>query len=480
MGGGYYDRDVCAASSSSGFSDLAAEVMHRRDVHGDVLPLGRTVSCRGRDPVVIAMDVTRSRGDDSKILYDKLPMLFGQIMTQGYLRQPSLGLAAIGDATSGDRAPLQVCDFAEGDALDGWISKLMLEEGGGGTGQESYELATWFYARHCDLSPGQKGFFFFTGDEGFYPVVVGAQVAQHIGDVTGDVDATAIFRELQEKFDVFFLFPHKREELRRADIDAEIQRRLQREGAKSGDICASLIWNNRNDLDLHVIAPSGEEIYFGHKRSGCGGELDVDMNVHGESTEPVENIYWPPGGAPVGHYRVYVQNYAYHESQHGPTKFKVAVKVDDQVNEYEGVVKGTGSASNSVVCEFEYHPKEGDARRGKGAGMDDTYARYADATILAQWRSVLPPERVIVLDDPRAIVDTMLGVMALACGSRSLDAYAEDMKQRGQTGLRVQQVRKALEAFSGTAVLARVDTSGVADLGKAPPARQRSRGSRRL
>jgi len=135
---------------------------------------------------------------------------------------------------------------------------------------------------------------------------------------------------------------------------SEISARLKREAAKTGDVRASLIWGNRNDLDIHVISPSGEEIYYGHKRSRDGGELDVDMNVRGESTKPVENIYWPKGGAPIGRYRVFIRNYRYHERRGGVTDFQVELWVNNEVTHYEGSIYGTGPRSDRFVCEFDY------------------------------------------------------------------------------------------------------------------------------
>ncbi|MEO2032545.1 MAG: hypothetical protein ABGZ35_10715, partial [Planctomycetaceae bacterium] len=48
---------------------------------------------------------------------------------------------------------------------------------------------------------------------------------------------------------------------------SDVGDRLDSAGAKSGDVQISLAWNNGNDLDLHVIAPSGERIYYSHKQS---------------------------------------------------------------------------------------------------------------------------------------------------------------------------------------------------------------------
>src|SRR5437763_525041 len=85
-------------------------------------------------------------------------------------------------------------------------------------------------------------------------------------------------------------------------------RRTEREGAQTGDVQTPLPWNKYNDLDLHMICPSGEEIYVGNKKSRCGRELDVDMNVTLTSNEPVENVFWPSGRAAKGRYKVFVHH----------------------------------------------------------------------------------------------------------------------------------------------------------------------------
>ena len=93
----------------------------------------------------------------------------------------------------------------------------------------------------------------------------------------------------------------------------ELQKRLQREEAKTGDVQISLMWDNFNDLDLHCVDPTGERIFYGHKASASRGELDVDMNARAPySGQPVENIYWPTNGAPEGNYQIFVNHYSLH------------------------------------------------------------------------------------------------------------------------------------------------------------------------
>jgi hypothetical protein len=73
----------------------------------------------------------------------------------------------------------------------------------------------------------------------------------------------------------------------------------------SGDVQVSVAWNSAADVDLHVIDPSGEEIYYGSRSSTSGGELDLDSNAACASDQPRnENTVWPTGEAPTGTYTV--------------------------------------------------------------------------------------------------------------------------------------------------------------------------------
>ncbi|WP_438854155.1 MopE-related protein [Agromyces sp. M3QZ16-3] len=80
-----------------------------------------------------------------------------------------------------------------------------------------------------------------------------------------------------------------------------------------GEIRVTLTWTTDDDLDLHVVDPNGDRLWYGNKTVPSGGELDRDDNVGvcGIDPEPggVENVYWPVGSAPSGMYTVEIDNY---------------------------------------------------------------------------------------------------------------------------------------------------------------------------
>ncbi|MDQ7821212.1 MAG: hypothetical protein RDV48_00320 [Candidatus Eremiobacteraeota bacterium] len=301
MGGSCYDRDVISTSSNRAFSDISDTVISRSGVDDDLLPKYpgarkcREIDCFHKNPIVCIFDVTGSMGDWSKTIYDKLPLFFGEVEKQGYLTDPAISFAAVGDAYT-DRAPIQVCNFSQSRELDDYLSRVFLEAGGGGQNMESYELMAYYYLHHCILSKPELSFLFITGDEGFYPHIEPSQVKNLFGDSIEKLESRKVFEQLRNKFNVFLI----------------------------------------------------------HKR-------------------------------------------------------------------------------------YEYDGMEG--------------------KILKQWKDVLG-ERILMLNDPKAIIDVMLGAVALTSGSRSLDTYLKDMKDRGQSTRRLKDVENSLSQYHESLALVKVTVKG--------------------
>lgn len=123
-------------------------------------------------------------------------------------------------------------------------------------------------------------------------------------------------------------------------VDKEIAARVIKAGGKIGKVTVTLAWNNRNDLDLHVVTHTGEKIFYAHPRSRCGGQLDIDQNVSPTTTTPVENIYWPANAPPKGPIKIFVHHYRNHglPDCKAPTRFVVRVQIDDEVRHFNGSV----------------------------------------------------------------------------------------------------------------------------------------------
>ncbi|NTW21936.1 hypothetical protein HGA34_00130 [Candidatus Falkowbacteria bacterium] len=492
MGDDFYDDDVASRTRSTRTEAFqrSTGTGNQRTTRTTISPILNPHGVKKREardsadhpnttPIVVIQDGTLSRGEDFLFLWQKLPMFIGQMYLQNYVPHPVLSLAVVGDMTDKDRFPLQVSQFEADNRLDVAMEEFIIEKGGGGSGQESYELAAYFYATRSELDAnkrGEKGFCFIFGDERFYEHLDPKQLKELFGDdIDYIMDSKMVFDALQEKYHVFFIYTRKAWAERKAGIDEEIAKRVRQFGGRVDDVEMgfSLIWPTQDDLDLRVTPPSGEEIYYGHKRSRCGGELDVDKNANPPyTTKPVENTVWVRGTAPAGRYRVVVQNYAYHSGNYNAVPFKVQKVVNGDVEFFEGKTKAgsTGPESNVLCFDFDYDPRQ--------RPVDDTvYAAYDDQAIIAQWASVLPHEHVMIIDDPRAGVDLMLGAMALKSGSADLRKYMADMEARGQDEERITVVSTALSKLaSASAPVAKIDASALPD--RSGPANRRNRTTR--
>ena len=133
--------------------------------------------------------------------------------------------------------------------------------------------------------------------------------------------------------------------------DRELMERLAREGGKSGVVQISLAWDDYNDLDMHVFCPSGERIYFNNRKSDCGGELDVDMNVRPKSKKPIENVVWTDQ-APDGEYKIGVHFYRHHRKRRTKKtcQFRLRVVTYGQAKEYSGEL--THGDPMSIITSF--------------------------------------------------------------------------------------------------------------------------------
>jgi hypothetical protein len=163
-------------------------------------------------PIVFALDVTGSMGDIPRMLATQTLPDFMNVLMRCKVKDPQLLFCAVGDATS-DNAPLQVGQFeSTAELMDQWLTWSFLEGGGGGTGQESYELAMYFLAQHADMDRktkrNRRGYLFLTGDEMPYPTLSRHIVESVTGDrIDDDVKTEEVVALLQESFVPYFVIP---------------------------------------------------------------------------------------------------------------------------------------------------------------------------------------------------------------------------------------------------------------------------------
>jgi len=125
----------------------------------------------------------------------------------------------------------------------------------------------------------------------------------------------------------------------------------------TGDLQISVAWDAPSDVDLHVIEPSGEEIYYDEPSSATGGVLDLDSNaacdIDGVNNE---NVTWPAGRAPRGMYTVRVDYW--NSCSVAATNYVVTVQRGGPPETFRGRFTGGGDegdeGSGTTITQFVF------------------------------------------------------------------------------------------------------------------------------
>lgn len=227
MGGGSWDSTAYNAAKRArtaagvdpfAYTKTARTAPGGASAHPTLDPLG-VAQREARDssehpltvPIAVMFDVTGSMANVPMVLQNTLPTLMSLLVDKGYVAHPAIFVGAVGDATC-DRVPLQAGQFEADNRIDEHIRNIYLERGGGGGNHESYDLGMYFMARHTVTDAwdkrGRKGYLFLIGDERAYGHVSAGDVRRLIGDqLDDDISLESIIRELQERWEVFFIVP---------------------------------------------------------------------------------------------------------------------------------------------------------------------------------------------------------------------------------------------------------------------------------
>ncbi|MGQ0721365.1 MAG: YfaP family protein [Candidatus Eiseniibacteriota bacterium] len=109
----------------------------------------------------------------------------------------------------------------------------------------------------------------------------------------------------------------------------------------TGDVQVTVSWDSEADVDLHVVDPAGNEIYWADRQSPTGGQLDLDSNAAcaGDGVSN-ENITWGVGLAPQGTYTVRLDYWS--NCNASQTKYTVLINNGGTIAIHHGTFTGAG------------------------------------------------------------------------------------------------------------------------------------------
>lgn len=191
-------RKAYDAHVSRSYSDAVAKSV----TAASLVP--KKLECDSETPILIFCDVTGSMGAWPATIFSKLGYLDHE--ASFYFGEDSwrICFGAIGDCFS-DKYPLQIGTFIKGADMKEELKKLVIEGGGGGTAQESYDLGAAYAARNIDIPKAVRPILIFIGDEGLYDCVYPDKAQLCKVDIDQRIDTAAMFAELKAKWDVYLI-----------------------------------------------------------------------------------------------------------------------------------------------------------------------------------------------------------------------------------------------------------------------------------
>jgi hypothetical protein len=218
-----YDADIKSGR-------VASKVHDTLNVFGKIRESRDSADHPDSTAIAVIFDETGSMGQVPKVMQKKLPQLMSLLLRKGYIKDPQVLFGAVGDYPNNEKAPLQVGQFESGVEMDDAITNIYLEGNGGGQTMESYQDALYFFAHRtsidCFEKRGKKGYLFIIGDEKPFPESPADELLTLLGKeasiapnpacpngfkhvIQGGATVKEIVRDVQEKYEVFFIIPNQ-------------------------------------------------------------------------------------------------------------------------------------------------------------------------------------------------------------------------------------------------------------------------------
>lgn len=177
----------------------------------------------------------------------------------------------------------------------------------------------------------------------------------------------------------------------------------------SGPIQISLSWGVPVDLDVHVVTPAGEEIYYGNRSDSTGGTLDLDSNAACNiDNVDQENVVWSNSMTPAAGNYITRVDYWSNCGITQPIPYTVHVTVCGTSTVYTGTLSASqadagGQGAGTTVATIPYTPCAGLSVAGSA-----TFENYPTTSSGLSTTARILPIRHATVEVHQASPDTVL------------------------------------------------------------------------